>query len=336
MSTMSNHLLLLGRGGLPLPSFCARIPWVGGDLQTLKNFLRFTPPDLSAFPSHRLKLPLRDGSGDQLWALLNTPGRESRRPLVILIHGLTGCETSRNIQASTAFHLDRGFPVLRLNLRNAGPSRGTCRHLYHAGRSGDLRDALAALPPELAARGIFLVGVSLGGNLLLKTLAERAGLASVIGAASVCAPIDLQAAQRRIMEPRNALYHAHLLKWLLRDAGAVEGLVGGRKSGVVIRSIYDFDDKVVAPMGGFAGALEYYTRSSAGPLLHAIEKPTLLITADDDPWIPVQSYLSRDWTPEGPLSAAITSGGGHVGFHGKGSRVPWHNRAIGAFLDSLL
>jgi predicted alpha/beta-fold hydrolase len=333
---MSNRLRLLGRAACTFPSFRPRFPWLGADLQTLKNFIRFVPPDLSAYPHHRLHLPLRDGSGDALWSLVNIPREDIGKPVVVLIHGLTGGEMSRNIQASAAYHLSRGFPVLRLNLRNAGPSLGKCRHFYNAGRSEDLRDAIAALPSPFDARRLFLIGVSLGGNLLLKCIAERAGLDRVIGAASVCAPIDLKAAQRRIMEPRNRLYHRHLLRWLIRDTQCIAGGLPMADRLHTLRTIYDFDDQVVAPMGGFESADDYYRRSSAAALLPSIEKPTLLITAANDPWIPVRSYLEREWRSDGPLTVAIASGGGHVGFHAKGSPVPWHNRAIGAFIDSLL
>lgn len=333
---MSNNPLHLGRYVCAFPPFHARFPWWGGDLQTLRNTLHFVPPDLSGAPSERFYLPMRDGSGDALWATLNRPADDAGRPVVILVHGLTGGETSRNILASTAYHLTRGHPVLRLNLRNAGPSLGKCRHLYHAGRSQDLRDALFALPPDLSGRGIFLVGVSLGGNLLLKCLAERTGLEGVIGGASVCAPIDLRAAQRRIMEPRNFLYQEHLVRALTRDARRI---VAGHPAADAldrVRTIYEFDDRIVAPMAGFDGAEDYYRRSSAAPLLAEIQKPTLLLTAANDPWIPVRTYLDRPWPEDGALTAAITPNGGHVGFHARNNQVPWHDRAIGAFIDSLL
>ena len=333
---MSNNPRLRGRGRCALPAFHARFPWIGGDLQTLRNTLHFAPPDLGRYRAERLHLPLRDGSGDILWALLNHPTEEHRKPVVVLIHGLTGSENSRNIIASTAYHLARGFPVLRVNLRNAGPSLGRCQHFYHAGRSADLRDVLAGVPLGLRTRGMFLIGVSLGGNLLLKCLAEREGLESVRGAASVCAPIDLRAAQRRIMEPRNALYHAHLLGCLKRDAAALYGDPATASVLRSIRSIYQFDDRIVAPRGGFDGAEDYYARCSAAPLLSTVLAPTLLLTAANDPWIPAHSYLERSWDERGPLTLAITPDGGHVGFHAKDSSVPWHNRAIGAFIDSLL
>lgn len=332
---MRNNPLVLGRPTAPLPPFHARFPWLGGDLQTLKNTLHFTPPDLGPNPTQRLHLPLRDGSGDALWCALDRPSSDREKPLVILIHGLTGGEASRNILTSAAYHLSRGNPVLRINLRNAGPSLGKCRHFYHAGRSQDLRDALAALPASLTARGVFLIGVSLGGNMLLKGLAERDGLDKVIGAASVCAPIDLKAAQRRIMAPRNTLYQKHLLRALIQDTRCVVADHPVAKRLNSLRTIYEFDDEVVAPLNGFSGADDYYHRSSAAPLLNSIEKPTLLITAADDPWIPVSAYLDWAWHESGPLSVAITPGGGHVGFHGKDSSAPWHNRAIGIFIDSL-
>ena len=333
---MSNNVVLLGRAGCALPPFRVRFPWIGPDLQTVRNFLHFDPPDLARYASRRLHLPLMDGSGDVLWALMNLPAVDSGKPIIVLIHGLTGCETSRNIQVSTAYHLSRGFPVLRLNLRNAGPSLGKCRLLYHAGRSDDLRGALAALPAELKSRKVFLIGVSLGGNLLLKGLAERAGMDNVVGAASVCAPIDLKAAQSQVMQRRNWLYHRHLLRWLVRDAqlAAGDGLLAAQLRD--IRSIYEFDDRIVAPMGGFDSADDYYRRCSAAPRLSSITVPTLLIAASNDPWIPGASYFAHEWQPDGPLTVAITPGGGHVGFHATKNSMPWHNRAIGAFIDSLL
>jgi predicted alpha/beta-fold hydrolase len=332
---MSNNPQQLGRLQCQLPPFHARFPWLGGDLQTLRNTIHFTPPDLSPYGVQVFQLALRDDSGDELTASLNLPLLDQRKPLVILIHGLTGSETSRNIRASTAYHLSRNHPVVRLNLRNAGPSLGKCRHFYHAGRSQDLRDALAALPRDLTSRGVFLVGVSLGGNMLLKGLAERAGLEGVIGAASVCAPIELKAAQMRIMAPRNFIYERHLLGSLVRDTRCIVEGTPLAKRLPALRSIYDFDDQIVAPLGGFTGAEDYYARSSAAPLISSIEKPTLLIAAANDPWIPVTSYANRDWSRNGALSVAITPGGGHVGFHAKDSPVPWHDRAIGAYMDSL-
>src|SRR5579863_5955002 len=107
--------------------FQARAPWWGGDLQTLRNFLVRRRAPITAAPEV-LRLPMRDGSGDCLVGTLHTPEvTDARRPLVILLHGLSGSQESPYILQTASYLLTMGFPVLRLNLRGAGPSRPLCR-----------------------------------------------------------------------------------------------------------------------------------------------------------------------------------------------------------------
>ena len=193
------------------PRFRSRAPLWGGDLQTLRNLVVPNRSDLPGL-SERVYLTLEDGSGDRLAAMLHRPAGPANGPLVVLVHGLTGSEDSAYIRASAAFHLKRERRVLRLNLRGAGPSRQTCTGHYHAGCAPDIRDALAALDSELISEGLFLVGYSLGGNALINLLADHAGGSPIRGATTVSAPIDPAQAARRLMAPRNAVYHA----WLLR------------------------------------------------------------------------------------------------------------------------
>ena len=124
--------------------FRARLPWLGGDLQTVRNLLLRIDPDLSAWPGERLLLPLADG--DRLWASLHRPNVPRGRPLAVLIHGLSGSQESIHVRATARCLLERGFPVARLNLRGAGPSVATCRGVYHAAATGDLAEALDAIP----------------------------------------------------------------------------------------------------------------------------------------------------------------------------------------------
>jgi len=311
------------------PTFSARPPWLGPDLQTLRNVLR--PPRMT-LTGERLELPLADGSGDRLAAMLHRP-RERRRPLAVLIHGLSGGEESPYMVVSAAALLERGHPVLRLNLRGAGASRPLCRLQYHAGRTADLRDALAALDPALTADGLLLVGYSLGGNMLLKFLAEHAAGLPVRAAAAVSAPLDLGAAARRILMRRNRLYHWNLLRAMKREAltPAAELTPPERDAVVAARDIVEFDDRFVAPRNGFAGAADYYARNSAERFLPAIAVPTLIVHALDDPWIPPDVYRRVRWADHRHLHAALSPGGGHVGFHARGTRVPWHDRVLGEF-----
>jgi predicted alpha/beta-fold hydrolase len=307
-----------------IPGFFPRFPWLGGDLQTLRNFLRPPGRQLENWPGEKLHFPMADGSGDELIGHLHRPLVETNRPLVILIHGLTGSMESIYIQVSARHLLREGFPVLRLNLRGAGPSRGKTRAFYHAGRSDDLHQAIGRLDGRHIANGLCLVGYSLGANLMLKYLAERAALAPVLAAVSISAPIDLAVTQRRIGAWRNRRYHDFLLAEMKRERPCPED----------IRKIIDFDDRVVAPANGFADAHDYYRRSSAKPLLGEIHRPTLLIHAANDPWIPASIYRDIDWSKHRRLRLLMPRSGGHVGFHGWRLDRPWHDLAIRQFLTA--
>jgi len=311
--------------------FVARPPWWGGDLQTIRNWLvagvGLAPEDPRAEVLH---LPAGDGSGDRMIGLLSRPETETR-PLAVLVHGLAGSASSLYMRMTARHLLDRGYPVLRLNLRGAGVSAMSCTCRYNAGQSGDIADALGRLEPSLMARGAFIVGFSLGGNILLKFLAEQAGQFPILAAASVSAPIDLAASARRIMAPRNWLYH----KWLLAEtkrawAGAV--LTEGQRRGhAEARSMYEFDDRVVGPCAGFSGADEYYARCMGLRFLDRIKVPTLVIHAVDDPWIPVSILNGVAWPDMPCLTPLIADGGGHVGFHGRGGASPWHDTCIAGY-----
>jgi len=320
-----------------LPRFEPRAPWWGPDLQTLRNLLRQPEPDFNGASAERLLLPASDASGDTLVGLLQRPPGGGRGPLVVLIHGLGGSEDSPYQRVSAAQLLGQGRPVVRLNLRGAGPARALCRSQYHAGRTEDLRDALAQLPEELVREGLVLVGFSLGGNMLLKFLAEFASATPVRAAVSVSAPIDLEAASLRFLAPRNRIYVWQILRNLKRVslAAPAELTESERRAILSARSVWEFDDRFVGPHNGWAGAEPYYAANSARRFLHEIRVPTLLLHALDDPWIPADAYTSFPWRENAELLPVLSPGGGHVGFHGRGDRRPWHDRCLEAFLGSL-
>jgi hypothetical protein len=224
--------------------------------------------------------------------------------------------------------------VLRLNLRGAGPNAGACREQYHAGRTADLGRVLGALDPALARNGIVAVGYSFGGNMLLKLLAEAGAAAPIARAAAVSPPVDLAAAARRLLRPRNRLYQRYLLARMKDEARATRGGLDAAAAAAVeaARHIVEYDDSVVAPRYGFASAADYYARCSSGPMLGAIRAPTLIVHSRDDPWIPPDALEAAARGADPRLRIVLTDRGGHVGFHGAGARTPWHDALVAAFL----
>lgn len=320
------------------PPFRPRPPWFGGDLQTLRTTVREAlgraPFRLTGTPA-RLSFPMPDGSGDVLLGALDRPATgEAGRPLAILIHGLTGDEDGAYMHATAAALLAAGHPVLRLNLRGAGPSRPLCRGHYHAGRSEDLRAVIAQLPPDLARHGLVLVGYSLGGNMLLKFLGENDSPVPVRAAAAISAPIDLAATSRRFLARRNAVYHRWLLDRMKAEALAAPGLDPAQAPRIrALRTTLEFDEVVVAPPNGFAGAADYYHRSSAVRHMGGIRSPTLVIHALDDPWIPADAYTGFPWHENPALVPLLPRSGGHVGFHDRAGA--WHDLCLIRFLADL-
>ena len=319
----------------PAPGFRSRLPWLGGDLQTVRNLLLRVDPDLTPWPGERLLLPMKDG--DRLWAALHRPLQARGRPLAVLIHGLSGSQESIHVRATARHLLERGFPVARLNLRGAGPSVATCQGLYHAAATGDLIEALDALPKALVQDGVVAAGYSLGGNLLLRTLGELGGMARLCAAVAVSAPIDVAATSARFHRPRNRLYMRWLLGELKKEARMPGRVLSEEERAVIdaVGTIYDLDDRFVAPRHGFSGAPEYYARASSLPLLPAIAVPTLVIHALDDPWIAPEAYRGFDWSKAPALHPLITRRGGHVGFHGRGHGAPWHDVRLAAFFEDI-
>lgn len=313
--------------------FRPRPPWLTGDLQTIRNFLRRDAPDPGPFARLWLELP----DGDALAAAWHAG--EGTRPTVVLIHGLTGCEDSQYMRRSAAFWRRRGQGVVRLNLRGSAPSLVRSMRPYNAAAGVDIVHALAALPADARRPGLVCIGVSLGGTQLLNALgrAEAAAL-PIRAAATVCAPVLLAPVSQRIMRPRNALYHRWLLGQMQREAEALAQHLPPPllAAALAARSVYEFDDRYVAPLGGFAGAEDYYARASLPNHLPRIAVPTLCLTAEDDPWIPAATYRAIGWRTNPRVTPLVAPGGGHVGFHDRVRDGTWADRTLAAWLQRVI
>jgi predicted alpha/beta-fold hydrolase len=324
---------------LDLPPFKPRFPWWGPDLQTIAVLLTGARArDLAPHTSERMAFPMADRTGDILLGMLDRPAEPAEgRPLVLLIHGLTGSEDSSYMLNAARHLLDSGYSVLRLNMRGSGPSRLYCREHYHLGRTADFRRVLSQLPDELTGRGIVAVGYSLGGAMLLKYLGEEGAFSPLLGAATICAPIDLLRTCRHMSRTRNWLYQAYLLNDMKAEALAPGALTSPEEQKIIraARTVREYDDRFISPRYGFRGAEDYYELCSPLAFMPEIRVPTMVIASCDDPWIPVEYYREFNWADNPSLVPLMPPAGGHIGFHAHDSTRPWCDLAVEKFIDRL-
>jgi len=275
--------------------------------------------------SLRWRLPSEDlvidgGDGVRLLARASWQhGEPERSPGLVIVHGLGGSDASGYVCATGALAWRRGWHVLRMNMRGCGDALSVCPLLYNAGLETDLLAVLetaAARLPQVA-----VVGFSLGANLALLALGRSASRVpdSVRAAVAVSPPLDLAACTTQLERPTNRLYQRYLTASLCqgyRDRRQLRPDLypPGRERG--INSVRAFDEAITAPHGGFESAADYYACSSSGPHIASIERPTLVLAAQDDPMIPIESVTGWPLPGSGCVRREALFTGGHVGFSG--------------------
>ena len=267
-------------------------------------------------------------------------------PRILLLHGLEGGPRSHYARGLMAEAARRGWGADLLVFRSCGSEINRTPRFYHSGETGDLAFALERIADEFPRSPLFLAGISLGGNVLLKFLGERGdGVPSrIVASAAVSVPYDLARSSQRIGRGFSRVYQAHFLRSLRRKAALKHAAFPDRLPSAVrgkVRTLYEFDDVVTAPLHGFAGADDYYSKSSAIRWLRGITVPTLLLSAKDDPFLPEEvlgevESMARDIPA---LQVEFVDRGGHVGFIG--GRVPWRplyyaERRLGEFFAQRL
>ncbi|MCB9957630.1 MAG: alpha/beta fold hydrolase [Rhodospirillaceae bacterium] len=319
-----------------LLAFRPRFPWVTGDLQTVRNTALDRlgrGPRPPAGLARRIEIPCRDGTGDRLLALLDEPPQAVDDGLVLLLHGLTGCEDSPYMRATARLLVAAGRRVVRLNLRGAGPSRATCGQHYHAGRGGDVAIAIAGLAAAGLGQVRVAVGYSLGASILLNHLADAGRDTPLRLAMTVSAPIDLMATSACMLRPRNRAYHLAILADMKRELRGSAAPAELTAAALRARTVRAFDDALIAPWNGFGTVHRYYEQCSAVRRLGEIAVDTLLVHAADDPWIPLGMFRAVDWASHPRLLACLFAGGGHVGFHDAGHTAAAHDRLLLRWLE---
>ncbi|WP_161604523.1 YheT family hydrolase [Roseiconus nitratireducens] len=320
-----------------------RLRWSGlpvsGHYHTAAAVLSGVGSDLSEFPSADLRIPTSDDTGDVLTAKWLRPrgfslDQEPQCPLIVLLHGLGGHAGSSYIRRSASWLLENQRDVLLFNFRGAGDSCDLCRKHNHPGRTEDLRDLFRWIErntePNVVRCGAVPVGFSLGGNILLKFLAENEQTGPVRAAVTVSAPMDLEETSRRLSRWKNLPYRLYLLHKLRNRVLDETGFLSKKEKQRVrwTKSVWEFDKQFTAPRNGYESVEAYYADNSAIPSLPKIEVPTLLVYARDDPFVPSKTYEEFAWDDHPNLLPAISDAGGHVGFVGSDHDSLWHNRCI--------
>ena len=248
-------------------------------------------------------------------------------PRLLLLHGLEGGVRSHYVGGIWAVARQLGWQPNLLLFRTCDGRMNRARRTYHSGETTDLSFAVGSFLAQSPARPILLVGVSLGGNVLLKWLGEEGDQLpeQVRGAAAVSTPFDLARSSRAIGTGFARVYEWNFLRSLKRKASEkLTQYPDVCESAAVtgIRSMWEFDDRFTAPLHGFSDAADYYSRSSSIRFLDRIRRPTLLLSAHDDPFYSagVLTDVQRISEKNPNLTLEFHRHGGHVGFVGG---APW-------------
>ncbi len=344
--------------------FHQAFPWIGGDLQTLRDTFIFDV--LQSKTNKKILLPINNilsqkFEGDYLLGFLEFPKNfDSLKGIVLITHGLGGSTKRFGLKRIARKLVNNGFGVLKLNLRGAGSARYLAKGNYSARCSNDIISALKFFKKTLNAEykdflknkediPIFGVGLSLGGTILLNACLDfnsdnRKKLLD--GLACVSSPLDLLSCSNCIERPRNFLYQKWLMQRLKRqlwDGYQNEGILLPKsklsKKIKGLKTIGEFDAEFTAPNWGFKSLKDYYYQCSP---MFRIQKlinnlpPTLFIHAKDDPWVPYISTLNlKNSFNESldKLTVLITNKGGHNGFHSNDGC--WSDEAVKNWLLSI-
>jgi uncharacterized protein len=269
-------------------------------------------------------------------------GKRRDAPVLVIVHGLEGCSDSNYVRGIAEKAWRRGFHVVRMNQRNCGGTEALTPTLYNSGMSGDYRAVLEELASGDGFEEIFFAGYSMGGNLVTKMAGEFGEEApkALRGIGVVCPAIDLSACADALERRDNYLYQRHFVKGLMARYARKQKLFPDRYSnnGIgPVRTVREFDNEITAPQFGYRDAEDYYEAVGAKRLVAQVRVPMLLITAEDDPFVPYVSILAARVAENPAIQFVATEHGGHCGYISKHAGVErfWAEERIAEFCDQM-
>ena len=242
-----------------------------------------------------------------------------RHPLLIALHGLEGSSAAHYMRGLADKAFARGFNVVRLNQRNCGGTERLAAGLYHSGLTHDADVVLREVAARDGIERAVVAGYSLGGNLALKLAGDYAASPppQLRGVCAVSPVLELEDCVRALEQRQNVIYQWNFVRGLKARMRRKDACFPGRfpveRLGSV-RTVRQFDAEFTAPHFGFSSAEDYYHRASAMRVIDRIGVPALVITAEDDPFVPVQPFREPRLTGNPCITLIVTRHGGHCGF----------------------
>lgn len=238
---------------------------------------------------------------------------------LMLVHGLEGSSSSGYVLGTGAKAWVRGWNVVRMNIRNCGGTEKLAPTLYHSGLSGDIREVISTLIAQDRLQRVGVAGFSMGGNQVLKCVGEWGSDApkELVGAVGVSPAADLSMSADAIHRPSNRMYEWWFMRGLRARLRRKAELFPGRFDVALLEkanSIRTFDEYITAKYMGFEGAEDYYSKASASRVLDRIAIPTLVLHADDDPFIKLSAPTIAKLKANPHIDFVYTQHGGHCAF----------------------
>jgi len=239
----------------------------------------------------------------------------------LIVHGLEGSSESQYVVGTGSKAWAAGMNVVRLNMRNCGDTEHLGPTLYNSSMSGDVGAVAQSLIHDHGLQKLAFIGYSMGGNLVLKLLGEwgEQAPAQVKAAVGVSPAMDLAPSSDALHHPVNRVYEWHFLRGLRRRILRKAALYPERynvslRDLRLLRSLRDFDDRIMAPHCGFRDAQDYYLRAAAANVLDWVAVPTLVLHAKDDPFIRVLPETRAKLLKNPHITFVETKHGGHCAF----------------------
>jgi predicted alpha/beta-fold hydrolase len=317
-----------------LTSFRARRRLSNGHVQTILGNYWPRPPFVLPSIAETIEVDPTDGTRVLCHCDWQPEAERAERLTVILVHGLEGSSDSQYILGIAARAWDAGCNVIRMNMRNCGGTDALTPTLYHSGLSCDVAGVVTHYAQRFDLKRVALIGYSMGGNLVLKMAGEWGDRTPLAAVAAVCPAIDLAAGADALHEPMNRGYEIRFLRGLMRRYRTKQALFPGQYASTdeigPVKSIRQFDHKIVARYCDFRDADDYYYRSASARVVDRIAVPTLVLHALDDPFIRLFPETRARLQANPHIDFVETRHGGHCAYlsNDRGEEVHWAEAAV--------